>query len=527
MSSKYASLSREELESRLAEYEARTTESVASQGYASTTEPIGGPSRTFEQSSRPAGSSSSLRPGRKAKQTKPAKAFNFHSYPTRHIALLLSYHGSPYSGLAIQSLPQDEYPTIEGELLKALEKSKLIEEGTGWGGCDFSRCGRTDRGVSGAGQVVDLWVRSNMRKEDVSNAEGSWRDARDPPMPKMPKLQEADEVSNSKQNGDIVEGTKVVNGGDVDSPPPPKVSSELPFVKILNSSLPPSIRVLAWSPTSPDFNSRFSCKYRHYKYAFHRSASPGVAPLDLDLMRTAANLLVGDHDFRNFCRLDGSKQIENHSRRVLKAYFDESEAGPEGMVAFNLVGTAFLWHQVRHIMAILFLVGAKLERPEMVAELLNVETMPRRPLYHMAQALPLRLHECGYPEGELDWRVGSCDGPMNALTTKDEEDERAARLKQEKELDAAKQDAEIRAWQVSSALGRFKEVLGEKTPASDTGGQEGKAAYPLGGGEMVESRKYKLLRDLRKGDLVEEVNRLWREGKGQARMAGVVNGGDE
>ena len=525
MSSKYASLSREDLESRLAEYEAQTTESVASQSYASTAEPEVGPSRTFGQSYRPAGSSSSLRPGRKVKQTKPAKAFNFHSYPTRHIALLLSYHGWPYSGLAIQSLPQDEYPTIEGELLKALEKSKLIEKGAGWEGCEFSRCGRTDRGVSGAGQVVNLWVRSSMRKEDVSDAAGSWRDARDAPTPKVPTLEEAGEASNSKQNGGTVE-TKVVNGGDLDFPTPPKVSTELPYVKVLNSNLPPSIRVLAWSPTSTDFNSRFSCKYRHYKYAFHRSASPGVALLDLDLMRAAANELVGDHDFRNFCKLDGSKQIENHSRRVLKAYFVESEAGPEGMVVFNLVGTAFLWHQVRQIMAILFLVGSRLENPAMVGELLNVEAMPRRPLYHMAQALPLRLHECGYPDGDLDWRVGSYDGPMNAITKKDEEDERAARLKQEKELDAVKQDAEIRAWQVSSALGRFKEVFGGETTASDTGGQEGKAAYPLGGGEMIESRKYQILRDLRKGELVEDVNRRWREGKGQARMARVENGGD-
>ncbi len=39
----------------------------------------------------------------------------------------------------------------------------------------------------------------------------------------------------------------------------------------------------------------------------------------------------------------------------------------------NLRGTAFLYHQVRNIMAILFLVGARLERPEVVEELMNTE----------------------------------------------------------------------------------------------------------------------------------------------------------
>ena len=527
MSSKYASLSREDLENRLAVYEAQSTtiNGTANQSHLSTTESIAGPSRALGQTHRPAASTSSIRPGRKLKQAKPAKAFNFYSYPTRHIALLLSYHGWPYSGLAIQSLCQDDYPTVEGELLRALEKAKLIEGGQGWDGCEFSRCGRTDRGVSGAGQVVNLWVRSTRRKEAVSGPDDSWREARNPPMPKIPEAH-GEEVAAASA-GDVAMDTNGVNGNGVDVRPVVKTSIELPYVKILNSHLPPSIRILAWSPVSPSFDSRFSCSFRHYKYAFHRSPSPGVPPLDLDQMRAAADLLIGEHDFRNFCKLDGSKQIENHSRRVLKAYFDEAEAGTEGMVVFNLIGTAFLWHQVRHILAVLFLVGARLERPEVINELLDAENMPRRPLYMMAQALPLRLHECGYKDGELDWRTGSYDGYMDTITEAEADEERTARIKVEKELDAARQDSEIRTWQISSALGRFGEVFGTSALSKRENASSEKMVYPLGGGEMVEGRKYKPLKELPQGDLVEDVNRRWREGKGKTRMSRIYGEADE
>ncbi len=142
-------------------------------------------------------------------------------------------------------------------------------------------------------------------------------------------------------------------------PVPAQPVGELAYPRLLNAVLPPSIRVLAWSPVSKDFDARFSCQYRHYKYAFHARATPHAVPLDLALMQEGVDRLMGEHDFRNFCKVDGSKQIENYNRRVVKAYFEADR--PDGMVIFNLIGSAFLWHQVRHIMAVLFLVGSKLE----------------------------------------------------------------------------------------------------------------------------------------------------------------------
>ena len=417
------------------------------------------------------------------KRKKRPKPFHFPSHPTRHVALLIAYHGWPYSGLAIQSSGPDgpEPNTVESELLRVLEHTKLVEAGKGWGGCGYSRCGRTDRGVSGEGQVVDLWVRSVRRVEDGGShlAEGSWRAAMDS-SPRKP----ADEGSENIPDPQDVR---------LDTP------IELPYPRILNSILPSSIRVLAWSPVEESFNSRFSCTSRHYKYAFHLRPTDSSPALDLNLMRVGADRLIGEHDFRNFCRLDGSKQLLSHSRRVLRAWFDEEE-GPQGMVIFNLIGTAFLWHQVRNIIGILFLVGSGLEPPELVAELLDVERNPSRPKYLMGQALPLTLHECGYGEGKLDWRISGYDGPFASLTTEQKvvaaPGEAGMRDVLERQLEEVRQEAELRAWQIGGGLRR----LGERI-----------VSHPIGGGEMTTTGKYQRVMDRVRGETPDAVNRKWRE----------------
>ncbi|CAD6581971.1 MAG: hypothetical protein TREMPRED_003147 [Tremellales sp. Tagirdzhanova-0007] len=429
------------------------------------------------------------------KEKKRPKAFHFHSHPTRHIAILIAYHGWPYSGLAIQSSTSDgpEPNTVESELLRALEHTKLVEGGKGWGGCGYSRCGRTDRGVSGEGQVVDLWVRSVRQVEDGGPhlAEGSWRAAMDPPL-----LKSADDVSEK-----IPDRAGVQLG----------TATELPYPRILNSILPSSIRVLAWSPVDQSFNSRFSCTSRHYKYAFHLRPSISSTPLDLDLMRAGADRLIGEHDFRNFCRLDGSKQILDHSRRVLRAWFDEAE-GPQGMVVFNLIGTAFLWHQVRNIIGVLFLVGSGLEAPDLVAELLNVERNPSRPKFLMGQALPLTLHECEYGDGKLDWRISGYDGPFSSLSANEKvvavPGEASMRDFTERQLEEARQEAELRAWQIGGGLRRLRELLG---PRTEVNRGERIVSHPIGGGEMSTTRKYQPVMDRVRGETPEEVNRKWRE----------------
>lgn len=43
-------------------------------------------------------------------------------------------------------------------------------------------------------------------------------------------------------------------------------------MKMLNTNLPEDIRVLDWAPVGSEFNARFSCLQRVYKYFFPRGS---------------------------------------------------------------------------------------------------------------------------------------------------------------------------------------------------------------------------------------------------------------
>jgi len=177
---------------------------------------------------------------------------------------------------------------------------------------------------------------------------------------------------------------------------------ELDYMQILNGVLPPTIRVLAWCPVPDSFDARFSCKGRHYRYFFTNIDGE----LDIEAMRKAAEYFLGEHDFRNFCKLDVQKQITNFSRRIDRADILPYDGAPSNsnskMWMLDLQGTAFLWHQVRCMMAILFLVGQRLEEPEIVRDLLDMEKYPTKPEYEMAYDVPLVLYDCLFDD--LEWR---------------------------------------------------------------------------------------------------------------------------
>ena len=90
------------------------------------------------------------------KKTKKQKPFDFNRYHKRHVALKMAYLGWDYHGFASQESTEN---TIEGHFFAALIKACLIENRAD---CNYSRCGRTDKGVSAFAQVVSLDLRSNL-----------------------------------------------------------------------------------------------------------------------------------------------------------------------------------------------------------------------------------------------------------------------------------------------------------------------------------------------------------------------------
>ena len=117
-------------------------------------------------------------------------------------------------------------------------------------------------------------------------------------------------------------------------------------------------------------------------------------------MKQGGQQLLGVHDYRNFCKMD-VVNVRNYERELLS--FDIKEAipatnNPEDLYYIEFKGTAFLWHQVRNMVAVLFLIGAGKETPDIVSWLLNTKEHPRKPLYEMASEIPLILYDCGFEE---------------------------------------------------------------------------------------------------------------------------------
>lgn len=70
----------------------------------------------------------------------------------------------------------------------------------------------------------------------------------------------------------------------------------------------------------------------------------------------------------------------------------------------TIKGQAFLWHQIRCIMGILFLIGQNKESPNVIKELLDVENNPRKPDYNMASEIPLNLYFTDF-DFDRDWFI--------------------------------------------------------------------------------------------------------------------------
>lgn len=102
-----------------------------------------------------------------AESSKKRRVIDFSAYKFRHIAIKFAYFGWDYGGLAIQ---KDTTNTVSEQVLLGLEKTQLIESRDL---CGMVCCGRTDKGVSAASQVVSLNARSLLNGSGVGFIEGS------------------------------------------------------------------------------------------------------------------------------------------------------------------------------------------------------------------------------------------------------------------------------------------------------------------------------------------------------------------
>lgn len=238
-----------------------------------------------------------------SKRHKEPKKIDFNQYIYRTVALKIAYLGFDYHGLVRQESTSE---TIEQYLLKALKKSTLVSDNIDTlSDVNFSCCGRTDSGVSAFGQVIGLRVRSNQKQTTFNITELS-------------------------------------------------VHEELNYISMINAFLPRDIRVLNWAPTLPDFNARFDCISRTYKYYFIKG------DLNIHAMSEACKHFIGIHNFKNFCK--STNDIETFERTIIDAYISpidilESRFPWLSFYIFTVQGRGFLYHQVRCMMGMLFRIG--------------------------------------------------------------------------------------------------------------------------------------------------------------------------
>ncbi|CAH0493462.1 unnamed protein product [Peronospora farinosa] len=301
---------------------------------------------------------------------KKTREYNMSNYVVRAVAVKFLYIGEKYSGFA----RQDHMPeTVERYLYEALVRSKLIENIEDAG---YSRCGRTDRSVSAFGQVVALRVRSNL--------------------PGTAELLSASSID------DVPPGEKFqvrLATGEI------KTLTEVDYASHINRALPADIRVYSVASCRPGFSARFDCKARVYRYFFVRR------DLNIEKMRTAAQYLVGKHDFRNFCRIDPNCHVYERSVgsfKIEECPGQRADDSSQQMYRCEIFGRAFLWHQVRCMMEVLFLIGSGSEEPSIIPQLLDIAQTPRKPQYDMASGLPLVLHDCHFADPEEAEEPGPC-----------------------------------------------------------------------------------------------------------------------
>ena len=193
----------------------------------------------------------------------------------------------------------------------------------------------------------------------------------------------------------------------------PVTESELmlPGARLMRSLValtPDDLSIGALFRAQPSFSARFDALSRSYRY---RICAGDVRPvlawdhawwykgqLNVGAMNEASKLLLGEHDFKSFCK--ATSAVDKPTCRYVGALDVRAleEAG-ENLVAIDITGNAFLHNMVRTIAGSLVEVGRGHRRPEWMSEVLAA--CDRRSAGPCAPAKGLTFVRVEYPAGAL------------------------------------------------------------------------------------------------------------------------------
>jgi tRNA pseudouridine38-40 synthase len=215
--------------------------------------------------------------------------------------IILAYDGTQFLGFQRQHgkyTGEMHSRTVQGEFETALKR-------LGWNENSILAAGRTDTGVHASGQVVAFDLIWNHSEEELANALNAW--------------------------------------------------------------LPSEMAVRQAKQVREDFHPRFDASSRRYTYRVF--SQPKRNPLrerfawrvypepDLHLLRMAAQLFLGTHDFKAFGSPPGERSTT--IRTVIQSDWRVIPAGDDQEIQFEVEANAFLYRMVRRMTYLQLLVGQK------------------------------------------------------------------------------------------------------------------------------------------------------------------------
>ena len=149
---------------------------------------------------------------------------------------------------------------------------------------------------------------------------------------------------------------------------------ESAWVRGVNAHLPDSLAVLWAHEVGGEFHARYSARSRTYVYRLlNRAVRPALdapyigwfhLPLDMNAMRAAAALFVGEHDFSAF------RSSECQAKTPVRTVHSLDIEKRDEVIQIVIRANAFLHHMVRNIVGTLVYVGKGKHPAAWVTELL-------------------------------------------------------------------------------------------------------------------------------------------------------------
>ena len=143
----------------------------------------------------------------------------------------------------------------------------------------------------------------------------------------------------------------------------------------LNRYLPDDISVTEVHEASDRFHARYNAVGKTYRYTIEDGPVKCVfdrryitrldRPLDTDLMKEAAQYIIGEHDFKSFC---GNSRMKKSTVRLVDSLEIERN---RDRVVITVHGNGFLQNMVRIIAGTLIEVGYGRMRPDDVKTVLE------------------------------------------------------------------------------------------------------------------------------------------------------------